>query len=190
MIRKKKIERVSLSAVRENINNNDYMPIGVIGRHHGKSGEVKVFSYIQDLNLFERYLKNVVRIFDKITKEVKYLEVESERYAKDNCFYLKFKEINSLSEAESILNYEIYLKNEQLPELEDGYYFFEIIGSEVFLSNEKIGKVVDVIQTGSNDVFEVLKTNGEKILIPSIADYIKSIDKKNKRIELVKSSWK
>ena len=190
MIKKKKIERIPLSNILENINDDHYTSIGVIGRHHGKDGEVKAFSYIDDLELFGSYLKDVVTIFNRNTGEIRHLRVKSSKYAKENYFYVKFEEINNLGEAESILNYEIYLRNDQLPELDDGYYFFEVLGADVVCDGEKIGRVERVLQTGSNDVFEVLQNNGQKILIPVIERYVKSIDKKNKVIEIEKPLWK
>jgi 16S rRNA processing protein RimM len=190
MIKKKKIERIPLSEVLENINDEDYNLIGVVGRHHGKEGEVKVFSYVEDLDFFENSLHETVRLFDKNTGNVKHLRVQSEKYAKANSFYVKFEEINSLKDAESILNYEIYLKNNQLPDIDNGYYFFEVIDSVVVENGKKIGKITDVIRTGSNDVFEILQDDGKKFLVPVIERYIKNIDKTNKIVEIVKPVWK
>jgi 16S rRNA processing protein RimM len=190
MIKKKKIERIPLSTIIEDINEQDYKVVGVVGRHHGKEGEVKVFSYVDDLELFSEYLSDVITLFQKDTGEIRHLRINNKKYAKENCFYVKFEEINTIEEAESILNYEVYLKNEQFPELDDGYYFFEIINSDVFYNGKKLGKVIDVIQTGSNDVFEVLQDDGSTFLVPVIERYVKSIDKKNKIIEIEKPLWK
>ncbi len=190
MIKKKKIERIPLSEVLENINDKDYSPVGVIGRHHGKEGEVKVFSYVEDLDFFESCLEGIVRIFDSNTGVVKHLRIQSKKFAKENYFYVKFEEINSLMEAESVLNYEIYVRNDQLPEVEDGYYFYEVINADVLSNGRKIGKILDIIRTGSNDVFEVLRNDGTKILVPVIEQYVKSIDKKNKVVEIVEPLWK
>ena len=41
---------------------------------------------------------------------------------------------------------------------------------------ERLGTLVDVMQTGANDVYVVKTESGEEILIPAIRDCIRSVD--------------
>lgn len=81
-------------------------------------------------------------------------------------------------EAKSFTNKKIYLPQDALPKLkENEYYGHQILGLDVFLKNgEKIGQIVHIFSTGSNDVYEVAPPKGETILIPALKSVVKEID--------------
>ena len=63
-------------------------------------------------------------------------------------------------------------------ELEEGAYFIQdLIGLEVIDDDtgEKIGRLSDVSETGSNDVYHVRTDDGREFLIPVIPDVIRDI---------------
>ena len=49
---------------------------------------------------------------------------------------------------------------------------------------EYLGKIEDVFPTGSNDVYVVKDNLGKQILIPAIADVVKEVDLKNKKMTI------
>ena len=56
------------------------------------------------------------------------------------------------------------------------YYRFQIVGLEVRTTEgERLGKIVDVFPTGSNEVFVVRSARGE-LLLPAIEDVVKEVD--------------
>jgi 16S rRNA processing protein RimM len=65
-----------------------------------------------------------------------------------------------------------------LAELPPGsYYQHDILGLNVLtLDGQELGQIVEIIVTGSNDVYIVKKPEGSQILIPAIKDVIKQID--------------
>ena len=66
---------------------------------------------------------------------------------------------------------------------EGSYYVVDILGCKVNTdTNQELGKVVDVFQTGSNDVYVVKDEQGKQILLPAIKQVIKNVDIKNKII--------
>jgi 16S rRNA processing protein RimM len=82
---------------------------------------------------------------------------------------------------------------EQLPEIgEDGYYFYQLLDSQVIDENDQlIGRVVDIIETGSSDVLSVFPEDCDQeqepekeIMIPIVQDFIVRLDKENKRIKV------
>jgi 16S rRNA processing protein RimM len=46
----------------------------------------------------------------------------------------------------------------------------------VTLSGRTIGTIVDIIITGSNDVYVIKAADGKQVLIPAIKDVIKQVD--------------
>lgn len=70
-----------------------------------------------------------------------------------------------------------------LPDLQAGEYFYDqIIGLTVYTTEGNIiGKVSDIFETGSNDIY-VVKGPGKDYLIPAIHDVIKKINLEEGRI--------
>lgn len=70
-----------------------------------------------------------------------------------------------------------------LPDLQkEEYYHDHIIGLTVYATEGNIiGKVSDIFETGSNDVY-VVKGSGKEYLIPAIHDVIKKINLEEGRI--------
>ena len=65
---------------------------------------------------------------------------------------------------------------EAMPLDEDEYYVHQIEGLEVWTDEgESLGRVVEVLFTGSNEVYVVRGPQGE-VLIPAIADVVLQVD--------------
>ncbi len=64
-----------------------------------------------------------------------------------------------------------------LPHLEEDQYFrFDILGIEVVDENgSSLGKVVEVLETGANDVY-IVRDEESELLIPAIDSVVKEID--------------
>ena len=72
-----------------------------------------------------------------------------------------------------------------LPALQEEEYFYEqIIGLTVYTTDGNIlGKITDIFETGSNDVY-VVKGSDKEYLIPAIRDVIKEINLGEDRITI------
>ena len=100
---------------------------------------------------------------------------------------LTFKEISNRDQANALIGSELYIESNRFPKLEEGaYYWYELIGLNVFTSDDRcIGYLESIIETGANDVYVVKKGNKE-ILIPALKSVVRSIeiDRKIMRVEL------
>jgi 16S rRNA processing protein RimM len=73
-------------------------------------------------------------------------------------------------------------ENDLPPPAENEFYYRDVIGCEVFLTDGvRIGVVEDIIATGANDVF-VVRGEGKEVLVPVIEDVVKEIDVEGKRV--------
>lgn len=158
---------------------NQYLELGQIVNVKGLKGEVKVNSFTDDNTKFER-LKS---IFVKQKNNLTEYEIEKVGYHK-NQVILKFKNINSVEQAELLRNSYILIDRDVLGKLPEGvYYIADLIGLDVYTeSNEYLGKVDDIFQTGSNDVYVVKDNLGKQKLLPGIDEVIKKIDIEAKKI--------
>ena len=93
------------------------------------------------------------------------------------------KNINSIDDAEKLRNKILYIKRDDAKLDEEQYFIEELIGCEVFDldTNELLGKVSDVSQTGANDVWHITKEDKE-YLIPCIDEVVISVDIQNNRV--------
>ena len=150
-----------------------YLELGQIVNVKGLKGEVKVNSFTDDNTKFER----IPKVFLKQKGTLKEYEIEKVGYSK-NQVIIKFKNINSVEEAETLRNSYIVVDREIFGELPEGtYYIADLIGLDVYTeSNEYLGKVDDIFSTGSNDVYVVKDELGKQKLLPGIEDVIKLID--------------
>ena len=82
---------------------------------------------------------------------------------------IKFDSINSISEAEKYKNLDLFIDEDNLPDLPDGeYYWKDLIGKKVISSNKSFnGYVKEILPTGANDVL-VCEINEKDVLIPLI----------------------
>lgn len=91
----------------------------------------------------------------------------------------------SREEAEGLIGIDVMIRREQLPALPAGeHYWAELIGLEaVTPEGERLGSVVDLIETGANDVLVV---QGQKRhLVPFVSGiYVRRVDVAQGRIEL------
>lgn len=108
----------------------------------------------------------------------------------NNGLVFKFDAVDDRNQAQVYTNAEIAVAEEDLPELEeDEFYWRDLIGLEVTNENGyQMGQVIDLLETGSNDVLVVRAKPSDAFgkterLIPFLTDQvIKEIDQQTKTI--------
>lgn len=157
----------------------EMLEIGKIINTHGLRGDVKVISWTDTPEDFENIKKACVK---KGGEEIS-LNISYVKYQKNNLI-IKFKEINSIEEAETFKNLILRAEKGELPPLPEGvYYIADLIGClvEDTEGNNK-GKVIDVFSAGAGNVYEVQAENGKKNYLPANEGTIISTDIENKKI--------
>ncbi|SQI37243.1 21K [Leminorella richardii] len=123
--------------------------------------------------------------------EWRIVELESwKRHNQD--LIVKLKGVDDRDAAHVLANCEIAVNTEQLPTLEEGdYYWKDLMGCKVVTtSGYELGKVTDMMETGSNDVL-VVRANlkdafgAKERLIPFLdGQVIKKVDLAAQSIEV------
>ncbi len=157
-----------------------YVSVGYICRPHGVRGYVFVESLTDNPARFEA----LSDVHVEIGGERKFLRLE-DRKATPKGWLVKFEGVEERTQAQSLKGGYLQVETENLPELDEGrYYLFELIGMSVYtISGEFLGKIIDVQQYPANDVYVVQGDRG-KLLLPAIADVVKSVDRDDKRMEV------
>jgi 16S rRNA processing protein RimM len=96
---------------------------------------------------------------------------------------LKLSGIDSAEDAEALRGTLLQIPESELPTLGEGrYYRFQILGMTVRdMNGHELGTVVDIMHTGSNDVYVVHGPRGE-LLLPAIDDVVKEVDVQRRRM--------
>ncbi len=153
-------------------NETDWAIIGQVVALFGVQGELKVRLFTDIPNRFAELEKICVG-----TSHTSY-RVQSVRPYKGEMIILKLSGIDDANAAEQLRNRELTIPVSELAALPpDSYYQHDILGLQVLtLDGEEVGRIVDIIVTGSNDVYSIRKPEGTLVLIPAIKDVIKHID--------------
>ena len=152
-----------------------FLEIGQIVNTFGIKGMIKVKAFTDDIQRFSE-LKEV--LIDE--KEYKIQEV---KYHK-NMVLLQLEGITKIEEAEKLKNEYLKIKRENaIPLEEDTYFVVDLIGLNVYSDeNEYLGELIDIFNTGSNDIYVVRREEKPQLLLPAIKDVINQIDIENKKI--------
>lgn len=105
---------------------------------------------------------------------------------KGNKAFLKFQELSTPEQAQSICKSGIYLSKANRPKSGRGaFYDDEVIGFEVLDGKHgPLGKITEIIQAGPNKLLSV-DYQGKEVLIPLNSPFVKGINKRGKKITVL-----
>ena len=151
----------------------EFLQVGAIANTHGIAGEVKIYSMTDDIMRF----KKLKEVYLDTGRERMLLHVVSCKFVK-NQPVLKFREFKNINEIEPYKRCGLFVSRDQaVPLGKDEYYIADLIGLKVLREEGPyLGELVDVLQTGANDVYVVKMEDGREILLPVIRDCIKKVD--------------
>lgn len=153
--------------------------IGKALKPWGVKGEMK----IEPITDFPERFSNLTRVYlvSPTGKEMS-CEVTAVRYV-GTMPVLQIAGYDSPEKAKALNGWLVRVPEEETVPLPEGmYYWFELIGMDVFSeADEKLGTIVDVFETGSNDVY-VMKRGRKEIYIPATQEVVKQVDRKAKRM--------
>ena len=152
---------------------NDFYKIGKIGRPHGINGEVQM-TFSDD-------------IFDKTDAEYIMLLIdgllvpffmEEYRFKSSETALVKFEDINTKEQAQTITNCDVYFPREAAEE-SDHYSWDMLVGYSIIAAGKNIGKIDSIDTSTENYLFEI----GD-ILIPVADEWIMDIDHEKRTINM------
>jgi 16S rRNA processing protein RimM len=150
--------------------------IGKVSRPHGIQGEIRIeYFNPDDLQFFSRYQMIFLQGDKGSPQPYRPLAVRPHKK-----FILALLEgVRTRAEAEQLRGKMVLVDPADLPPLdEDAYYWHEILGMRVVTEEGgNVGKITEILPTGSNDVY-VVREGEKESLIPAIKEVIISIDKK------------
>lgn len=152
---------------------NEHILIGKIVGVHGIRGGLKVCSYAESDSLFAAGAS----VFVKNSHQEMVSHIIRETAVHKRGLVLRMEGIEDRSQAETLVGAGLFVRKSDLPEPEEGtYYWHDLIGLSVFDPEDIfLGRLTAIIPTGSNDVY-VIKHGSTETLIPAIASVVTGID--------------
>jgi 16S rRNA processing protein RimM len=153
--------------------------IGRVQKTHGVKGEIR----IEPLTDHPERFSDLRRVFMTSPRgESRECTVRSVRYM-DNSPLLLLEGYETPEEARALNGWLVQIPEEEaLPLPEGQYYWFELIGMEVVSeAGERLGRIVDIFETGSNDVY-VMKAGRKEVYLPATKEVIRQVDRAAKRM--------
>ena len=159
----------------------DCFYLGKIVKKYSFKGELLVKLDTDDPSIYTK----MESVFIDKNKSLIPFFIERSSLHKSTLLRVKFEDIDSEEDADKLLKSELYLPLEFLPQLTGNkFYYHEIFGFEAEdLSFGLIGIIKGVNDTTNQAILEIDR-NGSEILIPLIDDFIKSVDREQKKIIL------
>ncbi|MFZ5570378.1 MAG: ribosome maturation factor RimM [Thermodesulfobacteriota bacterium] len=140
---------------------------------HGVKGELKVRSYAENPSLFQpggRILVEGTRTGGQM-RTINWVRPHKQ------LLLFSLEGLEDRGQAEELIGAEILVAREQLPEPEEGtYYWCDILGLRVYGEDDVyLGCVREIVPTGSNDVY-VVTDGARETLVPALQSVILDVD--------------
>ena len=160
----------------------NYVKIAKILNTFGIRGELKLESYTDFAD--ERFKTDS---YVYIGEDKEKFSVKAFREHK-GFILLSLNDHEDINLVEKYKGQDIYKALEDIPALPEGeYYFRDLKGLDVYVEEEKIGKVINVEEGVSSNYIRVLKDEDKKeYLVPFLPPFIEKTDLEKGRIDVVK----
>ena len=148
--------------------------VGTVKGTHHLAGTVKVntsFYLIEELENQKVILKK--------DDDIKLLTLKKVKNFNGSRALLDFYEINNIDLAKKLNGYQIYVRQDLVPEYEEE---ISVIGYKVYNKGINIGVVENILETSAHDILEIRSLDNKEIMVPFIDVFVTEIDDDKKII--------
>lgn len=160
---------------------DDCFLLGHIVKTHGIKGQVVAFF---DVDYPEDY-DDLESVFLEQGGRLTPFFIEKMEPQQKGRFIIQFEDIKTIEQAEKLRNTSLYLPLDELPELEEGqFYFHEVIGYQVVdQGHGNLGIVKDFYDMPQQQLM-AMEYNGQEMLIPVTDEIFLRADHEAKELHL------
>ncbi len=152
---------------------DEYITVGKVAAPFGVQGKVRLIP----LTDYPERFKEDGHYY--LAKQNLFMEVEIQGVKiRDGEIIIKLQGIDTPEAAHIYRNALLQVPRRDVMKLPNGhYYHFQIVGLLAVTEESAIlGRVIEIIETGSNDVYLVRDEQGREILLPALKEVIREID--------------
>jgi 16S rRNA processing protein RimM len=156
-----------------------YLAIGFLRRPHGVSGEI-----IMDLHTdFPERIKSGKKVY--VGEKHEAVTFENVR-VHGGGLLVKLLGYDTPESVGRFRNHWVHVKAGEVPPLPEGqHYKYELVGLSVIEDTGKtLGELVEILETGANDVYIVRDDAGKDLLLPAIPSVILDLDMESRTMKV------
>ena len=152
--------------------------MGKVIRPYGSGGLLRILSYARSEASFLDAGAVFLRSASGEPHEYTVISVRPYK----NIFLMRLDGLSLRDEIEKYTGAEILIRKETLTCEEDEYFWYELIGLEVYLdTGEYLGCISQIISSGHNDIYAVKKGDRE-VYVPATYEVVKEVDLEKKNM--------
>lgn len=154
-----------------------FLVVGKLRRPHGVHGEL----IMEVLTDFPERLRPGVQIY---LGENHLADRLRTRRTNGSTLLVAFDSVRDPESAGALRNQFVFVRADDRPPLPEGeYYHHQLLGLQVISDDGRLlGKLVEILDTGANDVYIVRPEHGADILLPALNSVMQEIDLAGKKI--------
>jgi 16S rRNA processing protein RimM len=142
----------------------NHICIGKIVGVSGIKGYVRIHYFTENFQDISEFSS----IFDSQNKKHKIEKIIS---VKGNIIIVKITSIDSIEDAQKIVGLELFISRKDLKNLEEGYYYEDLINMNVYFENNILyGKIINVVNYGASDILEIEEYESGKVVMHPFSD--------------------
>jgi len=164
------------------VTKDDCYQVGHITKTHGVNGELVIFLDVDEPSDYA----DLDSILLDVKGELLPYFIESIAIVKGSRAIVAFEDVDTIEQAERLINCGVFLPLENLEPIEDEdrFYFHEIVGYRVVDSREgELGIVRGVYAMNAQDLI-AMDYQQKEVLIPINSDIVHTIDRANQRLNV------
>ena len=159
---------------------DEFVTIARVSKAQGRKGEVAAVLFTDFPERFNER-RHLFALDNRGQRRE--MELEEHWFHKDRVI-LKFKGVDSITDAEQLMGWEIQVPLRERVVLEEGtVYVSDLIGCALYDAGREVGKVANV-QFGAGEAPLLVVRGLKEYLVPLAAEYIEEILPEQKRIEM------
>ena len=154
----------------------DLFRLGKITSPVGIKGEMRVYSYLDELTRFSD--------IGEVLLDGRRVKVEKVRFQK-NMAVIKLAGIDDRNASELLRGKDLYIEKAELELGEDTYFTDELTGCAVVdEEGNKLGTLAEVIANPAHDLYRVEREDGSSFLMPAVKAFITALEPENRLIRV------
>lgn len=157
-----------------------FISIGKIAGTYGLNGEMKIKPNTSHPELFSQMEYLLLTQNNELKRSLKIEDIREH----NNLLIVRLKGIDNEKDATKLKGFNVSITEDMLPKTnDDEIYWFEIENFPVVTPDKKeIGKLIDIMETGSSDIFRIELLDGRYALISNNKDHVLEINTDNKYV--------
>ncbi|QIP14224.1 16S rRNA processing protein RimM [Spirosoma aureum] len=161
---------------------DDCYQVGHITKTHGVSGELVLYLDVDNASEYA----DLESVLLEVKGDLIPYFIESIAIVKGSRAIIAFEDVDTIEQAERLINCGAYLPLDELEPITDEtrFYFHEIVGYQVVDAQEgPLGTVRGVYAMNAQDLI-AMDYLGKEVLIPINSDIVKTVDRANQKLNV------